>query len=48
VQRTSDSQAQVGNSVVGQSGGRVTSCAVCTIHKEIRSAGFLVQPQNQG
>jgi hypothetical protein len=23
-------------------------CAVCTIHKETRSTGFLVEPQNQG
>jgi hypothetical protein len=26
----------------------VTLCAVCTVHKETRSAGFLVEPQNQG
>jgi hypothetical protein len=26
----------------------VTPCAVCTIHVETRSAGFLVEPQNQG
>jgi hypothetical protein len=26
----------------------MTSCAVCTLHKEARSAGFLVEPQNQG
>jgi hypothetical protein len=26
----------------------VTLCAVCTMHKEIRSACFLVWPQNQG
>jgi hypothetical protein len=26
----------------------VTSCAVCTMHVETRSAGFLVEPQNQG
>jgi hypothetical protein len=24
------------------------SCVVCTIHVETRSAGFLVEPQNQG
>jgi hypothetical protein len=23
-------------------------CAVCTVHKEMRSASFLVWPQNQG
>jgi hypothetical protein len=26
----------------------VASCAVCTVHVETRSAGFLVEPQNQG
>jgi hypothetical protein len=26
----------------------VTLCAVYTVHKEMRSAGFLVWPQNQG
>jgi hypothetical protein len=26
----------------------VTPCAVCTWHVETRSAGFLVEPQNQG
>jgi hypothetical protein len=40
--------AQVGYSVVGRSRGRVASCAVCTWHVGIRSAGFLVEPQNQG
>jgi hypothetical protein len=35
-------------SVVGRSGGKVTSCAVCTVHKEMKSADFLVEPQNQG
>jgi hypothetical protein len=29
-------------------GDRVTLCAVCTVHIETRSAGFLVEPQNQG
>jgi hypothetical protein len=28
--------------------GRLTLCAVCTVHMETRSAGFLVEPQNQG
>jgi hypothetical protein len=37
-----------GYSVVGRSRGRVMLCAVCTVHKETRSAGFLVKPQNQG
>jgi hypothetical protein len=40
--------AQVGYSVVGQSKGRVAPCAVYTMHMEMRSAGFLVEPQNQG
>jgi hypothetical protein len=40
--------AQVGYSVTGQSRGRVTPCAVCTVHVEMRSASFLVEPQNQG
>ena len=26
----------------------MTLSAVCTVHKEMRSAGFLVEPQNQG
>jgi hypothetical protein len=29
-------------------GGRVTPCATCTMHKEMRSTYFLVEPQNQG
>jgi hypothetical protein len=40
--------AQVGYSVTGRSRGRVVLCAVCTWHEETRSAGFLVEPQNQG
>jgi hypothetical protein len=40
--------AHVGYSVVGRSRGRVAPCAVCTGHVETRSAGFLVEPQNQG
>jgi hypothetical protein len=48
VQRIRDGQTQVGYSMAGQSRGRVTLCAVCTVHKETRSAGFLVQPQKQG
>jgi hypothetical protein len=40
--------AQVGYSVVGQSGGQVMPCAVCTVHVETRSVGFLVETQNQG
>jgi hypothetical protein len=48
VQRTGDGQAQVGYLVAKRLRGRVTLCAVCTMHKETRSAGFLVHPQNQG
>jgi hypothetical protein len=40
--------ARVTNSVVGRSRGRVAPCAVCTVHLEMRSVGFLVEPQNQG
>jgi hypothetical protein len=48
VQRTGAGQAQVGYSVAGRLGGRVTSCAVCTVNVETRNVGFLVEPQNQG
>jgi hypothetical protein len=48
MQRTEDGQAQVEYSVVGRSGGRVTPCEICTVHKEMWSVGFLVKPQNQG
>jgi hypothetical protein len=47
VQRIRDDQAQVRYSVAGQSGGRVTPCAIYTVHIETRRAGFLVEPQNQ-
>jgi hypothetical protein len=40
--------AQVGYSVPGQSRGRVAPCVFCTWHVETRSAGFLVELQNQG
>jgi hypothetical protein len=40
--------AQVGYSGAGRSRGRVAPFAVCTWHMETRSAGFLVEPQNQG
>jgi hypothetical protein len=26
----------------------MTLCVICTVHKEMRSASFLVEPQNQG
>jgi hypothetical protein len=29
-------------------GDRVTPCAVCTMHEEMKSMGILVVPQNQG
>jgi hypothetical protein len=48
VQRTGDDQAQVRYSVAGRSRGWVILFVICTVHKEIRSAGFLVWPQNQG
>jgi hypothetical protein len=44
---TEDGQTQVGYSVAGRSGGQVMLCAVYTVHEEMRSVGFLVQPQNQ-
>jgi hypothetical protein len=46
VQMTSDGQAQVRYSVAGRSGSRVTPCAICTVHKEMMSACFFVEPQN--
>jgi hypothetical protein len=48
VRRIEDSQAQVRYLVVGQSGGWVMLCVVCTVHEEMMSASFLVEPQNQG
>jgi hypothetical protein len=39
---------QVGYLVAGRSRGRVAPCVICTVHVEMRSAGFLVEPQNQG
>jgi hypothetical protein len=47
MKRTGDSQAQVGYSVAERLRGRVTLCAVWTMHKGTRSAGFLVWPQIQ-
>jgi hypothetical protein len=48
MQMIRDGQAQVGYSVVERSRGWVKQCAVYTMHVETRSAGFLVEPQNQG
>jgi hypothetical protein len=39
--------AQVEYSVAGRSRGQVALYAVCTWNVETRSAGFLVEPQNQ-
>jgi hypothetical protein len=39
---------QVGYSVAGRSRGWVAPCVVCTVLVEMRSTGFLVEPQNQG
>jgi hypothetical protein len=35
-------------SVVRRSRGQVAPCVVCTVHVETRSAGFMVEPENQG
>jgi hypothetical protein len=40
--------AEVGYSMAGRSRGWVAPSAVCTVHVEMRSTGFLVKPQNQG
>jgi hypothetical protein len=40
--------AQVGYLVAGRSRGRMTPCAIYTVHMEMRSSGFLVEPQNKG
>jgi hypothetical protein len=40
--------AQVRNSMARRSRGQVALCVVCTVHVKMRSAGFLVEPQNQG
>jgi hypothetical protein len=47
VQIIGNGEAQVGYSVTERSGGRATSCVVCTVHNEMRSASFLVEPQKQ-
>jgi hypothetical protein len=38
--------ALVRYSMVGRSESRVTLCAVCTVHVEMGSMDFLVEPQN--
>jgi hypothetical protein len=40
--------AQIRYLVAGRSRGWVALCAICTVHIEIMSASFLVEPQNQG
>jgi hypothetical protein len=40
--------AHVEYSVAERSRDRVTLCAACTMHVEMRSVGFLVKSQNQG
>jgi hypothetical protein len=40
--------AHIRYSIAGRSKGRVTLCTVCTVHMETRSAGLLIEPQNQG
>jgi hypothetical protein len=43
VWRIGDDQAQVGYSVAGQSGGRMTPCAIRIVHvEETRSMGFSI------
>jgi hypothetical protein len=37
-----------GTPMTGRSRGRVMPYAVCTMHMETRSVGFLVEPKNQG
>jgi hypothetical protein len=34
--------------VAGRLRGRVTLCVICIVHVEMRSAGFLIEIQNQG
>jgi hypothetical protein len=46
LQRTDDSQAQIGYSIDGRTGGGITPCAVYTVHEEISSTDFLVEPEN--
>jgi hypothetical protein len=39
---------QVRYSVAGRLRGWVAPCAIYTVHMEMMSVGFLVEPQNQG
>jgi hypothetical protein len=47
VRMTRDGQTQVGYLMARRSGGRVTPCAICTVHVETRSVSFLVETPNQ-
>jgi hypothetical protein len=47
MQRTGDDR-EVGYTVARRSRCRVVLCVICTVHVETRSAGLLVEPQNQG
>jgi hypothetical protein len=47
VQRTGDGRT-CWDSVTGRSRGWVVPCAVCIVHVETRSVGFLVEPQKKG
>jgi hypothetical protein len=47
MQRTGDDR-EVGYTVARRSRGPVVLCVICTVHVETRSAGLLVEPQNQG
>jgi hypothetical protein len=40
--------AHVEYSVAGRLRGRVAPCVIYTVHMEMRSVSFLVEPQNQG
>jgi hypothetical protein len=44
MQRIEDDQAQVGYLVAERSGGRVISCVIYTLHIEMMSVGFLIEP----
>jgi hypothetical protein len=44
--RWSDTGRVLGGQTIGRLGGRVMLCMVCTMHMDIKSAGFLVEPQN--
>jgi hypothetical protein len=47
MQSIGNDQAQIGYLMAERLAGRVTSCVICTVHKETRRVGFLVGPQNR-